>query len=91
MDAIVRDRDYENVDRELIKSTVKSYKSLGLKGKPETKLVESKVEWVGDADLKFYLDHFEPHFLESARLDFDKKSSAWISTFNVHEYLEKIN
>ena len=64
---------------------------MGLTGQPETKLVGGVVEWVGDGGLKVYLDHFEPKFLERAREDYAKKGAGWISTFNVLEYLLKID
>lgn len=86
---IESERDGNLVDWDRIQKVISCYRSIGVK-KGKILKEGNEINWVGEENLQYYTNLFEPKYIEHTVEYYKKHSSIWFSKQSVPEYVNTV-
>ena len=88
---ITRDRNSEQVNREVVRKAIQIFFDIGLLKPRPMKTRESAFVWQGDRNLLIYDEDFEARFLRHTMEEYRAKASKWLQESSCPEYLTQVD
>jgi cullin 1 len=89
LNQITKDRDGEQVDWDLLKSSISAFVQMGYINADIIKSDDEYV-WKGDKNLTIYETQFEKQLINRSKDEYQQKSAGWMGRLNCPEYLREV-